>query len=115
MCSGLVFVCHTVAALLALQVVLFPQDWEAMTSLLLDDRCGIVLTDQEEGGLIEIITCAVHRATGTSLPAGRARPRVRGLLLAACLLCQLSLCRCCRGERRRRKRRHEKISVWRLW
>ena len=58
---------------------LSPQDWEAMTSLLLDDRCGIILTDQEERGLIEIIACAVYRAAGTSLPAGRARPRVRGL------------------------------------
>ena len=38
------------------------QDWDAMVSLLLDDKAGIVLSGQEETVLIEILTCAVRRA-----------------------------------------------------
>ena len=52
------------------------QDWESMVSLLLDDKCGISLIDEEEGVLIEIMTCAVCKATGVSPPAGRGRGRV---------------------------------------
>lgn len=54
-----------------------PQDWDAMVSLLLDEKCGIVFTDDEEGVLIEIMACAVRRATGAKPPAGRGRGRVR--------------------------------------
>ena len=53
------------------------QDWEAMTSMLLDDKCGVVLNDEEESVLIEIMTCAAKRATSTATPSGRARGRVR--------------------------------------
>ncbi|KAL5476327.1 hypothetical protein EMCRGX_G026256 [Ephydatia muelleri] len=52
------------------------RDWEAMSSMLLDDKCGVVLNDEEESVLIEIITCAAKRATSTAIPTGRARGRV---------------------------------------
>ena len=52
------------------------QDWESMVSLLLDDKCGIVLTDEEEGALIEVMTCAVRRAVGTGTPPARMRGKV---------------------------------------
>lgn len=52
------------------------QDWESMTQLLLDDKCGIQLTSTDEVVLMEIISCAVRRATGTSPPAGRAKGKV---------------------------------------
>ena len=47
-----------------------------MSSMLLDDKCGVVLNDEEESVLIEIITCAAKRATSTAIPTGRARGRV---------------------------------------
>lgn len=45
-------------------------------SLLLDEKCGILLTDEEEGVVIEVMACAVRRATTASLPPGRSRGRV---------------------------------------
>ncbi len=53
------------------------QDWESMTTLLLDDKCGIKLSETDEGVLVEIMSCAIRRATGTNPPAGRAKGRVR--------------------------------------
>ena len=47
-----------------------------MTSMLLDDKCGVVLNDEEEAVLIEIMTCAAKRATSTSIPTGRSKGRV---------------------------------------
>lgn len=46
-------------------------------SLLLDEKCGVVLTNEEEGVVIEVMGCAVRRATTASLPPGRSRGRVR--------------------------------------
>ena len=51
-------------------------DWEAMTSLLLDDKSSFSLRDEEIGTLIEIMTCAVRRAAGAPPPAGRAKGKV---------------------------------------
>ena len=48
-----------------------------MTTLLLDDKCGIKLSETEEVVLVEIMSCAIRRATGTNPPAGRAKGRVR--------------------------------------
>ena len=47
-----------------------------MVSLLTDDKCGIMLTDEEEGALIEILTCAVRRAVGYGTPPARTRGKV---------------------------------------
>ena len=47
-----------------------------MTQLLLDTNCGLKLSEMDEIVLVEIMSCAVRRATGTSPPAGRARGRV---------------------------------------
>ena len=52
------------------------QDWDAMVSLLLDDKAGIVLSGQEETVLIEILTCAVRRAVGSGTPPARTRGKV---------------------------------------
>ena len=48
-------------------------------SLLLDEKCGVVLTNEEEGVVIEVMACAVRRATTPRLPPGRSRGRVRYL------------------------------------
>ena len=48
-------------------------------SLLLDEKCGVVLANEEEGVVIEVMACAVRRATTASLPPGRSRGRVRYL------------------------------------
>ena len=53
-----------------------PQDWEAMVGLLLEEKGGVQLNDEEEALLIELMTCAVQRATGANPPAGRSRGRV---------------------------------------
>ena len=47
-----------------------------MVSLLTDDKCGILLTDEEEGALVEILTCAVRRAVGSGTPPARTRGKV---------------------------------------
>lgn len=52
------------------------QDWEAMTQLLLEEKCGIILTDVEEAVLIEIMACSVRRASGATPPSGRAKGKV---------------------------------------
>ena len=56
------------------------QDWEAMTQLLLDDKCGITLSDEEQCVLIEIMSCSVRRASGATPPPGRAKGKVRDSL-----------------------------------
>lgn len=52
------------------------QDWDAMVSLLLDDKVGIVLSGPEETALIEILACAVRRAVGAGTPPARAKGKV---------------------------------------
>ncbi len=52
------------------------QDWESMTQLLLDNNCGLKLSEMDEIVLVEIMSCAVRRATGTNPPAGRTRGKV---------------------------------------
>ena len=61
-----VYVCATVSL----------QDWDAMVSLLLDDKAGILLSGQEEGALIEILACAVCRAVGSGIPPARTKGKV---------------------------------------
>ena len=55
-------------------------DWEAMTQLLLEEKSSFSLKDEEVKALIEIMTCAIRRASGATPPAGRSRGKVRGLL-----------------------------------
>ena len=66
-----------------------------MTKLLLEEKCGIILTDVEEAVLIEIMACSVRRATGATPPAGRAKGKVNHgcCLIARCTLivCHLDL------------------------
>ena len=45
--------------------------------LLLDDKAGIVLTGQEEAGVIEILACAVRKAVGSGVPSARTKGKVR--------------------------------------
>ena len=47
-----------------------------MTQLLLDDKCGITLSDEEQTVLIEIMACSVRRASGATPPPGRAKGKV---------------------------------------
>ena len=56
------------------------QDWEAMTQLLLDDKCGITLSDEEQCVLIEIMSCSVRRASGATPPPGRAKGKVNNYI-----------------------------------
>ncbi|KAM4621914.1 cohesin subunit SA-1 [Polymixia lowei] len=49
------------------------RDWETMTSLLLQETVeGQGLTYEEEGTLIELMTCAIRRAAEANPPVGRA-------------------------------------------
>ena len=65
-------------------VTVSPQDWDAMVSLLLDDKAGVVLSGQEEGVLIEILACAVRRAVGSGVPPAR----TKGKVILASVLCE---------------------------
>ena len=47
-----------------------------MTQLLLDDKCGITLSDEEQTVLIEVMACSVRRASGATPPPGRAKGKV---------------------------------------
>lgn len=51
-----------------------------MTQLLLDDKCGITLSDEEQCVLIEILSCSVRRASGATPPPGRAKGKVNNCL-----------------------------------
>ena len=59
-----------------------------MTQLLLDDKCGITLSDEEQCVLIEIMASSVRRASGATPPPGRAKGKV---LLAYVHTCKCSL------------------------
>ena len=52
------------------------QDWTAITGLLLDHKTSFTLGDEETRAVLEILVCAVHRASGAMPPSGRARNKV---------------------------------------
>ena len=52
------------------------QNWEAMTTLLLDSSCGVELSAQEEKALVEVLACAVRRAGGSAPSALKGRGKV---------------------------------------
>ena len=41
--------------------------------MLTNSTCGIVLTNEEETALIEVLSCSVRRAAGTSLVYGKSK------------------------------------------
>lgn len=47
-----------------------------MAGMLLEEKGGLQLNDEEEALLIELMACSVQRATGANPPAGRSRGRV---------------------------------------
>ncbi|XP_028401572.1 cohesin subunit SA-2-like [Dendronephthya gigantea] len=47
------------------------KDWDIMTSMLLDDKTGEGLSDDEESALIEIMTCCCRQAATGQGPPGR--------------------------------------------
>ena len=47
-----------------------------MVSLILDSSCGVVLSSEEETAVIEILACAVKRASRAGHVTGRGRSKV---------------------------------------
>ena len=59
------------------KLTLFSLYLDFLTLLLLEELGELALNDEEEGALIEIMTCAIKRAAGEDPPPGRGKPRQR--------------------------------------